>query len=117
VNENTAEVLKHIADKLDVPVAQLWGGIVAYAPFWFYKYVAVVIVGSVLGFALLVVCAKLYDRQFVDGMPCALAGMTGTILLGGSLLFGAVNFGYAMAATTAPQAWASMYIMQLIDRR
>lgn len=120
MNESTAAILKHIADKLDVPVAQLWSGIVAYAPFWFYKYIAMVGACFLVCAVLVALSFKLYDKEatYSDAnMPSILAGIFAVVLFAATAIVGAANLGYALAAKNAPEAWASIYIMQTIERR
>lgn len=89
MNEQTAEVLKHIANKLDVPVEQLWAGMVAYAPFWFYKYVACVALGILIGAAFLYASRQFYLSGIGEYVPSIFAGISGVITLAITGIFGA----------------------------
>jgi hypothetical protein len=121
VNKEAAEVLKHIADKLDMPVGHLWNGLVAYAPFWFWKYVVLTSVFLVLGAVFSWISVKLYrshkEKESIDdGFPIIAAGMAGLACAAIGLLSGAIYFGWALAALYAPEAWAAMYIMDMLRR-
>lgn len=113
MNENAAEVLKQIADKLDVPVQQLWAGLVAYAPFIYYQWLAGLALGLVIcaiSFGCLLYCIRKNDDTagvFLLILVCAVTA-TGVGVL--------TTLPDAMAAKMAPEAWATQQIVRKIGR-
>lgn len=111
MNEQAAEVLKHLADKLDIPVQQLWAGLIAYAPFTFYQWLAGVLIGvflSALCFGVLAWCiAKKPEEDGVIGLFMVTVAVM--IITG---LYGVGGMSNALAARYAPEAWAAKYIIQ-----
>jgi hypothetical protein len=111
MNEQTAQVLKQIADKIDVPVQQLWAGLIAYAPFTFWTWVAGIALGLVMTvlFAILTVwCVKKESESVL-----AAAFFTG-ITLGLTGLLGFIHMSDALAAKYAPEAWAAQKILRVV---
>lgn len=119
MNDKTAEVLKHIADKLDVPVQQLWAGLVAYAPFIFWQWVA----GCLAAMFIVIVCSWLCVRTTgseisarTDGMVPGLFGLVAIVAFVIGLGTGIEGMPNALAAKYAPEAWATVYIMKFVRR-
>ena len=113
MNENAAEILRHIADKLDVPVANLWAGLVAYAPFVFYQWAAGLIVSvcAAVGFAYL--AHRIWKTEDV---ACFLfSTLTGAGIVG--LFACLMALPSSLAARYAPEAWATHYIIEQIRKR
>lgn len=123
MNENAAEVLKHIADKLDVPVQQLWAGLVAYAPFTYYQWLAALIISCVLVVGLVGLAAGLFlkAKAMNDMEPYGVFGCISMILAAGVFVIGVAINGVgesaeALSAKYAPEAWASKYIIRRLGR-
>lgn len=119
MNENAADVLKHIADKLDVPVQQLWAGLIAYAPFTFYQWVVGVTVGILAFVAFVPLCYKMIGSEVskkTDGFVPFLCGAMATVSFVLTSIFGLSSMPDALAAKYAPEAWASKYILRKIGR-
>lgn len=124
MNETTAEILKHISDKLDVPVATLWAGLVVYAEFYFYQWIAIW-VGLILLLMISVGCAIAAHRLEAGtaghrndaGFVISLCGMVAfaACLVGTSIQFSTIS--YALAAKYAPEAWATQYIVKQLRRQ
>ena len=120
MNENAAEVLKHIADKLDVPVQQLWAGLVGYAPFVYYQWLAYVVFSLVVGGVSLALCLYFSKRAMKEEIP---NGPIAFICGGAAILCGVIfmvegvsSTGVALSARNAPEAWAAKHIIQKIGR-
>lgn len=117
MNKDAAEVLKSIADKLDVPVQQLWAGLVAYAPFTYYQWFAGIAVGlfcALCAFLLLCYCIKRSSGNDEDGVvPTSLLLLVLVLFTGGWFVAGLPD---AMAAKNAPEAWAAQQIMKKVGR-
>lgn len=119
MDRQAAEVLKQVADKLDVPVEQLWNGLVAYAPFEFYQWCAILIALAIL--VVVGVCIIGYDsatqerRKSEGGL-----GAFGLVLAAGALIMflcvGAFEMAEALAARNAPEAWAAKKILGRVIR-
>jgi len=123
MNENAAEVLKHIADKLDIPVQQLWAGLVAYAPFTYYQWLTALVLSCVVFAGLSGLAAWLFykARKMNDFEPFGAIGGVVSVLAGLVFIFGIAIHGVgesaeALAAKHAPEAWASKHIIKKIGR-
>lgn len=117
MNEQAVEAIKHIADKLDIPVEQLWAGLVAYAPFTFYQWVAGIVIGLVVGGVLVAIAVKFNSKNLGDGFPAFACFMLGGMCLSGALFIGLMEMPDALAAKNAPQAWAAKQILRTIGVR
>lgn len=111
MNDNAVEVLKHIADKLDVPVQQLWHGLVAYAPFTFYTWIVVVtlFVIALLCVFVFVYMGKIREEYF----GCAVFAFFVALVSG---IFSLADMSSALAARYAPEAWATQYVIRSLRR-
>ena len=115
MNKEAAEVLKHIANKLDIPVEQLWAGLIAYAPFTFYQWITGIALGTIVCIVLWALCWK----TFPQGKESPLTFMWGACagMLTMALLFEGLNrMPDALAAWNAPQAWAAKIIIDKVRR-
>lgn len=121
MNKEAADVLKHIADKLDIPVQQLWAGLVAYAPFTYYEWLTTMVISaSVIVIAACVIAWALWkagktEQEHYFGVAliaflCAFVA----VLIG--WISGVGGMANALAAKNAPEAWASRYIIQRLGR-
>lgn len=122
MEKNTADVLKHLADKLDIPVQQLWDGLVAYAPFEYYQWITGIVVALVVMVVAITVAVIFWRKAWEENseaytMTCVLS-IAGAIV---ALLFitvaGVGNMAYALAAKNAPEAWAARYIIKKVTER
>ena len=120
MNENAAAVLKHIADKLDVPVQQLWSGLIAYAPFVYYQWLAYVVFSLVGGIVAAALCMYFIKKSMQKELPngpiafvCGALAFTCVVIF---MVEGLSATGVALSAKHAPEAWAANHIIQKIRR-
>lgn len=116
MNEQAADVLKHIADKLDVPVQQLWAGMIAYAPFTFWPWVAGIACGLLItgGFALISYYSSKKESGGED--PTVLCGFLAVASFAVTAALGIAYMSEALAAKFAPEAWAAQQIIRRVGR-
>ena len=108
MDSTTAELLKQVASKLDIPVETLWRGMVEYAPFVFYQWgTGVTIMLITLVIALIAVYRLRHESDsnafFAASVLAAVSALC-TLLSVGTLAD-------SLAAKNAPQAWAAKYII------
>lgn len=115
MNDKAAEVIKHLADKLDLPVQQLWQGLVGYAPFVYAQWEAVLLVSIVVfvvtGIAFVVSLYKTREEELPWG-PVAVISAVVAMFSGVSIAVSLGEVAYALAAKHAPEAWAAKYVIQ-----
>ena len=120
MDKEAAEVLKHIADKIDVPVQQLWAGLVAYAPFTYWQWlVTTVITGSLVLIAAAVIIWALRKADDKSEHFFGVALLAFFCGAGAMIVFGVAGIGgmsEALAAKNAPEAWAAHKIIRNFDR-
>ena len=120
MNKEAADVLKHIADKLDVPVQQIWAGLMAYAPFTYYQWLTSVVVATFFLVAALVVifwALRKADEKSEHFFGVALIAFFCAIPPVMTLAISGVGgMSEALAARHAPEAWASKYILRQVGR-
>lgn len=120
MDEQAANVLKHIADKLDVPVQALWAGLVAYAPFAYYQWLAMAVALGIGALVSLSVFAWSLPKSFKQEIPYApitvISGFCAFVFLVFFFGRGISDMGDALAAKNAPEAWASKYILRRFGR-
>lgn len=119
MEQETADVLKHIADKLDVPVQQLWAGLIAYAPFTFYQWAIGVGMGIFAFVALGWISYKTAGTELskkTDGFVPGMCGFLAVVAFALVAMFGLGETADALSAKYAPEAWASKYILKRLDR-
>lgn len=114
MDKNTAEVLKQIADKIDVPVQQLWAGLVAYAPFTYYQWIAGVAIGLFIAMLCGLLLAYVIKKEETEGFIPALFMLVVVLALTGSWFISGLPD--AMAAKNAPEAWAAQQIIKKFGR-
>lgn len=121
MDKDTANTLKSIADKLDVPLENLWNGLIAYAPFEFYEWVAIVVstgLGIVAGIAMIalgIYRSNKPNAKTDDGAATSFTGLVMFIIMFGTFLIGGLgSTAYALSAHYAPEAWAAKYILQKV---
>jgi peptidoglycan/LPS O-acetylase OafA/YrhL len=123
MDQQAAEALKQIADKLDVPVQQLWAGLVAFAPFAYFQWEAILIgciaalfiCGLVL--AVLVANAGKVESAFGDGIGLVcIVLFAGMVCSACGILAQLSSLGEAMAAQKAPEAWATQQLLKKIGK-
>lgn len=120
MNKEAADVIKSIADKLDVPVEQLWNGLIAYAPFYHAQWEVQMIL-SVVGFVVAAVAIFIGLYMLVKhgeeiGGGVAFFGAIALIPVCISLTVNLGDMANAMAAKHAPQAWAAKQILNKVTR-
>ena len=121
MNKEAADVLKHIADKLDIPVQQLWAGLMAYAPFTYWQWLTTIAVGLlVLAAGVSVIVWGIHkagkterDEYFGVALIAFFCCIPAVMVLG---ISGVGGMSEALAAKHAPEAWASKYIIRQVGR-
>lgn len=119
MEKETADVLKQIADKLDVPVQQLWAGLTAYAPFTYAQWQAqtiLCVVGFVVALMVLVYSIHRLRTEELPWGPIAFVCVICVVLFGVGFTVQMGDMADALAAKEAPQAWAAKYIVRRIGR-
>jgi hypothetical protein len=118
MNKDAADVLKHLADKLDVPVEQLWSGLIAYAPFTYYQWLAMTVgaaIATVVLIGVVVYCIK-QNKEMPWG-PIGMISGIGVVIFACHFAFeGIGGMADALAAKHAPQAWAAKHIINKLGR-
>ena len=120
MDKSTAELLKGMADKLDVPVEKLWEGLVAYAPFEYYQWLTeiVVCVSFLALFTLTFSIGIHLAKKDNDFAPIAITSFFGMVVVMIMLLMSGIGgVASALAAKNAPEAWAAKYIVHRIVKR
>lgn len=114
MDKQAAEIIKQLADKLDVPVQNLWAGMIAYAPFIFWQWVA----GLVIFLVVFAACIGLIVLTIKKGGDSVIGAFFLTVFvlaIGGSI--GYATMPDALAAKYAPEAWASKQILDKVRSR
>ena len=117
MNQTAAEVIMHIADKLDVPVQQLWAGLIAYAPFVYYQWITGVSLG-ILGGLLFTIHAVMGWKKSKDffGIKFVVPGYCALVIWGVTVTAGIEEMPNALAAKYAPEAWATKHILNKVGK-
>ena len=114
MEKETAEVVKQLADKLDVPVEHLWNGLVAYAPFEFYQWVALLIGCAfvlVIGIAAISYDISTSEKRKSDGGLAIFGFIVSIVAAGTFVVAGVSGMAEALAAKNAPEAWAAKKVL------
>lgn len=114
MDKNAAEILKHIADKLDIPVEHLWSGLIAYAPFVFWQWVVGIAFGMLI--AALLAALGWYALKKGEGEPVLACFAFSLGAFGITAGVGLSHMPDSLSAKFAPQAWASKQIINKFDR-
>ena len=119
MEKETAELIKHVADKIDAPVQQLWDGLVAFAPFtydqWLFKAAIIVVIFlAFVGLTALAIHYAKKDNDYETGVLFAGFGAVGVLIVFGVEVVG--TSAEAFSAKHAPQAWAAQQVLKKISR-
>lgn len=114
MNDQAAQVIKHIADKLDLPVQHLWAGLIAYAPFTFWQWAVGVGIGLFLALCCVVLCVLCIKNKGTDGVIWWGGWTVGVMTV--TAAFAIQQMPDALAAKYAPEAWASQYVIRRATR-